>query len=100
MQHLQKRGGYPTSQRSDAHGVYPTGSGRPEWGYGKLRCADVRTRSRGCNAAQIEAEEGVGVAIETDLGVGGIGGVGRARVGAGKTFVVDADVHRLDGAEG
>jgi hypothetical protein len=54
----------------------------------------------GGEAVEVEAKEGVGVGVETDLGVGGIGCVGRAGVGAGKTFFVDADVHGLDGAEG
>jgi hypothetical protein len=44
-------------------------------------------------AAEIEVEEGVGVGVEADLGIG------RARVGAGETFFVDADVHGLDRAE-
>jgi hypothetical protein len=31
------------------------------------------------------------------LGIGRIGGAGGARIGAGKTLRVDADVHGLDG---
>ncbi len=38
--------------------------------------------------------------VEADLGVGRVGGAGRAGVGAGKTFFVDADVHGLYRAEG
>ena len=34
------------------------------------------------------------------MGVGRIGSVGRAGIGARKTFVVDANVHGLDGAKG
>ena len=45
------------------------------------------------DAVEIEAEEGVGVGIEANLGVG------RAWFGASKSFVVDANVHGLDGAE-
>src|SRR6267143_3323506 len=45
------------------------------------------------DAVEVEAEKGVGVGIEANLGVG------RARFGASKTFVVDANVHGLDRAE-
>ena len=38
-------------------------------------------------------EEGGGIGVEADLGVG------RAGFGAGKAFVVDEDVHGLDGAD-
>jgi len=80
---------------------------------------DVRQGLRGGKAGEEETEEGVGVGVEADLSVersGGAGriegmgrirgirrigsvGVGRAGVGACKTFVVNADVHGLDGAE-
>lgn len=52
-----------------------------------------------CEAREKEVEEGVGIGVEADLGVRGTGGVGLARVGAGKALFVDADAHRLYGAE-
>ncbi len=57
------------------------------------------SRLRVNEAGEEKAEEGVGVGVETDLGVGDIRRVGKARFGEGKTFFVDADVHALDGAE-
>src|SRR6266700_4196688 len=51
------------------------------------------------DAVEVEAEEGVRIGIEADLGVGRIGGVGRAGVWASETLLVDANVHGLDGAE-
>jgi hypothetical protein len=40
----------------------------------------------------LEAEEGVGVGMHANLGVG------RARLASSKAFIVDADVHGFDGA--
>ena len=51
-------------------------------------------------AGEEEAEEGFGVGVKADLGVGGIGRAGGARVGARKTFVINANMHRLDRAKG
>src|ERR1700686_2462275 len=51
------------------------------------------------NAVEIEAEEGVRVGIEANLGVGDNGRVWRAWFGASETPFVDANVHGLDGAE-
>src|SRR5260370_42218550 len=71
----------------------------------------------GREAREKEAEEGVGIGVEANLGIESSGGVrkigsvgrirgigrirgaGRAGVGARKTFVVNADVHGLGGAE-
>src|SRR6267143_2250500 len=69
----------------------------PDWITGR---SAVQSRLRGGDAVEIEAEESVGIGIEADLGVGWIGGAGRAGVGARKTLRVDADVHGLHGAEG
>ncbi len=55
--------------------------------------------ARGGDAVEVEAEEGVGIGIEADLGVGGIGRVGRAGFWESETLFVDADMHGLDGAE-
>src|SRR5204862_492395 len=55
---------------------------------------------RGGEAGKEEAEEGVWVGVEADLRVGRIWGVRGTRVGPSETFVVNADVHGLDGAEG
>src|SRR5260370_17237118 len=52
-----------------------------------------------CKAREKETEEGVGIGVEADLGVRGIGGVGLARVGARKTSFVDTDMPRLYGAQ-
>ena len=78
---------------------------------------EVPTSSRSGEAGEKEAEEGVGIGVEANLGIESSGGVrkigsvgrirgigrirgaGRAGVGARKTFVVNADVHGLDGAE-
>ncbi len=54
---------------------------------------------RGGDAVEVEAEEGVGIGIEANLGVGGIRGAGRAGIGASKTLFVDEDVHGVDRAE-
>ena len=109
---LTKNRGYPHFSTFRCAWRLPRpGRGVPNGVTGRL---DVRT-SRSRDPAQIEAEEGVGIGIEADLGVGaierisrlgiagsvgGIGGAGRAGFGAGKSFVVNADVHGLDGAEG
>src|SRR5260370_17853537 len=53
----------------------------------------------GGDAVEVEAEEGVGIGIEADLGVGRIGRVGRAGIGASKTLFVDEDVDGVDRAE-
>jgi len=65
--------------------------GGPKYG-SAMWCGPARELRRG-EAVEVEAEEGVGIGIEADLGVG------RTGVGASKTFVVDANVHGLDGAE-
>src|SRR5882724_4794803 len=51
------------------------------------------TELRGGEAREKEAEKGVRIGVDTDLGIG------RTGIGARETFVVYADVHGLDGAE-
>src|SRR5260370_29956272 len=53
----------------------------------------------GGDAVEVEAEEGGGIGIEADLGIGRIGGVGQAGVRASETLFVNANVHGLDRAE-
>src|SRR4029077_6764331 len=70
---------------------------------GRRKRYEVRTCApelRGGEAGQEGAEEGVRGGVEADLGVGGIGGTGWNRFGAGETLFVNADVHGLDGAKG
>src|SRR5260370_5235264 len=50
-------------------------------------------------AGEKKAVEGIGSGVKGDLSVGRIVGAGRAGIREGKTFFVDADVHRLHGAE-
>ncbi len=61
--------------------------------------SDAPGQSGAAKAGEKEAEEGVGIGVEANLGVWGIGSVGLTWVGARETLFVNADVHRLDGAE-
>src|SRR6266478_4544733 len=105
-------GGSITKTKREKDGALTTGSGQvPVVATGGQPRKRRIPALRGGEAGEKEAEEGVGIGIETDLSVGCIqrvGGirdvrdirpVGRACLSTGKTFVVNADAHRLNGAE-